>query len=730
MTRVRTLAVRWSGWLTLIAVVVVIAGLPGPWTPLGIIGTGVVSGSQLALAAIGLVLTFRGNRIINFAQVQVAAFGGVLFLVLVKFQTFLVIGHHFFAGVIPDEVSAGWAWDVNYGLAILAGLGFAAGFSWLIYFVLLKRLDAAPRLVASVATLFVAELIAGGQQKVLNLFKKKQISLGLIRVLQRSVLPPFHVHFTIGPASFDAVDVLSVCVTAVAVVALTVFLRRSRTGVALRATAESPQRALTLGVPIGKVTGRLWLLVGLLAGTTGVIGAMATTATSLLPSNSAPDPFALSTLALVLAVCVLARFTSLPLTACGAVVFGVLVDAVAWWNGSAAVLPGFLFVIILLTLLVQTSSSSRAVTLAASAWRSVREIRPTPAELRSVPSVRFWRRAGIVAGAGVVLLAPWLLTVGQTSLASVMVITAIIGESLLVLTGWAGQISLGQFGLAALGGYLVGVTHLPFLVALLLAGLAGAAGAVLIGLPALRLRGLHLAVTTLAFAYAVDQIVLAPNELGRYVRQSITRPDLLGLSLNDGRTFYYFAVVVLLLAVVALVGIRRSRVGRTLLAIRDNEVAAQLFGIPFVRAQLGAFAISGFIAAIGGALLAYNQYAVNATSFAPSQSLLLFLAVLIGGLGSVSSPLIGVLLFGLLQIFGVATVDQELTIGIIGLIAVRLAPGGLGMILFNGRDAVLRRVARRYRISVPSLLADVAGADWEHPVSPIRPKSRSGGGTV
>jgi branched-chain amino acid transport system permease protein len=439
------------------------------------------------------------------------------------------------------------------------------------------------------------------------------------------------------------------------------------------------------------------------------------------------DAFATDTLIYVLAVCVLARFVSLPLAAAGGVVVGVMQEAVLWSSKSTYVVSGFIFVLVLLVLLAQTGRISRAETTAAGAWRATRETRPTPRELRGVPAVRSWRRGLIATGLVVSLGLPWILSVGQTNLATVVLITGIFGSSVLVLTGWAGQISLGQLGIAAVGAYVVGATHLPFLVALLVGGLLGAATSVVLGVPALRLRGLHMAVSTLAFAFAVAQILLNPNELGRHLRPVVKRPALLGLSFEDGRTFYYACLVLLALTVVGLVGIRRSRVGRTLLAMRDNETAAQLFGVPFVRAQLGAFALSGFVCAVGGAMFAYSQHGVSATSFGPAQSLMLFLCVIIGGLGSVSAPLLGVGLYGALRVFDAPLSTQYLVVGLVGFGILRFLPGGLGMLVFRGRDAFLRRVAYRYRIVVPSRFTD---AGWANQIAPIRPKVRPGGGTV
>lgn len=714
-----------SGLLTLAAILLAVQFLP-THAPIGIYGTGLVNGCILALNAVGLVLTYRGNRIINFGQVQIGTCGGVLFALFVKYQTFLSLGHSACGACFPKSARGGWALDVNYVISVMAGVGFSALISWLVYVGIVKRLEAAPRIVASVGTLFVAVVVAGiaGEISTHTHTPKKPVPP---EVLFRSLVPPFHFQLVVGPAHFGPTDLVTVVASVIAVTSVMLLLYRSRTGVALRASAESPQRALTVGIAVGRVTGRLWWIIGAFAGIGGVLTAMYAGNTIIFGGG---DPFSTDVLVFVLVVCVLARFVSLPLAAAGGLAVGVMQAAVLWSEKSTYVVAGVVFGLVLVVLLAQTSQRSRAEIVAASAWNATRETRPTPRELKPIPSVRTSRRALVITGAFVALGAPWILNVGQTNLAAVMLISGIFGVSVLVLTGWAGQISLGQIGIGAIGAYVVGASHLPFFVALTVGGLLGALASVALGVPALRLRGLHFAVTSLAFAYAVAEILVNPSALGKHLRSIVTRPDLLGISLEDGRTFYYFCLIVLALTVLGLLGIRRSRVGRTLLAIRDNETAAQLFGVPFVRAQLGAFALAGFVSAVGGAMFAYSQHGVSATSFGPDQSMLLFLCVVIGGLGSIPAPLLGVALFGGLQIGGVNLPAEYLVIGIVGFAIVRFMPGGIGMLVFRGRDAFLRRVAYRHRIVVPSLFTDAGAAGWENQVAPIRPKVRPGGGTV
>jgi branched-chain amino acid transport system permease protein len=331
-----------------------------------------------------------------------------------------------------------------------------------------------------------------------------------------------------------------------------------------------------------------------------------------------------------------------------------------------------------------------------------------------------------VAVAVVCLGYPWVMSPAQTDLGAVVLIYGVIGLSLLVLTGWAGQVSLGQFAFAAIGGYTAAVWHLPFPIALVAGGLAGAMVALFVGFPALKLQGVHLAISTLAFALATSSVLLNRRYLGRHLPSGLKRPVIVGMDLDDGRVFYYVCLCVLALVTVGIVGLRRSRTARALIAARDNDLAAQAFGINLVRARLTAFVISGFVAALAGALFAFHLHGVQEGGFGTDQSLTMFLMTVIGGLGSIAGPLVGALYLGVITIFGASPLFAVLATSVGGLLLVLLVPGGLAKVFFDLRDAALRRVASRYDIVVASLTSDRLGAGGTGP-APLAPKVRSGG---
>ena len=299
---------------------------------------------------------------------------------------------------------------------------------------------------------------------------------------------------------------------------------------------------------------------------------------------------------------------------------------------------------------------------------------------------------------------PFVLNVGNNYLFSQVCIYAVIALSLTVLTGWAGQVSLGQFGLVAVGALVA--AHLgasfPLPLLLLFAGAVTAVVAVIIGLPALRMPGLFLAVTTLGFAIFMQEAVLATpcwtvpginktlcTGLPNPASTLIGRPTLFGLSLHSQRSFAWFSLGVLVLSILAVRVWRDQGVARRLVAVRDNELGAGAMGIPVLRTKLLAFGLSGFMAGYAGACLAFATQRFSTQTFDPTISFIVISMVVIGGLGSIPGAVLGALyLEGLPALFGANATIQFLTSGL-GLIAFILyLPGGLGELLNRFGDAV------------------------------------------
>ncbi len=310
----------------------------------------------------------------------------------------------------------------------------------------------------------------------------------------------------------------------------------------------------------------------------------------------------------------------------------------------------------------------------------------------------------------VAALLPLVVSTGRSFLISQICIYAMIALSLTVLTGWAGQVSLGQFGLVACGALMA--THLgtsvPLVLLLPFAGAVTAVIAVLVGLPALRVRGLYLAVSTLAFSLWLMESVLStpcwnlpllgkrlctglPNPQSTLV----ARPTFLGIGLDSERAFAWFSLAILV-ATVGMVMVWRDRgVARRLVAVRDNETGAAALGLPLARTKLLAFALSGFIAGYAGVCLAFATERISTTTFDPTLSILVVSMVVIGGMDSVAGAVLGALyLVGLPALVGTTPTIQFLTSGL-GLLAFILyLPGGLAQLLHRFGDLVADGVVR------------------------------------
>jgi branched-chain amino acid transport system permease protein len=252
---------------------------------------------------------------------------------------------------------------------------------------------------------------------------------------------------------------------------------------------------------------------------------------------------------------------------------------------------------------------------------------------------------------------------------------------------------------------------------------------VLVGLPALRVQGLYLAVTTLAFAGTVAGFVLNPsyflgnallpksgNRIERFsLWQRIDMSTATDVSwfgpdfvLEADAKYYYLCLVFLGLALAAAKAYRRNRAGRILIAIRDNQRAAPAYAINLARNRLAAFAMSGAFASGAGVLLSYHLGAIDASTYGIGNSIFIFTATVIGGLTSLPGAVLGTLLIGGVQTYGETYLEGvSLLVTGPGLVLVLLfLPGGLAEGLYQLRDTFLRWVAKRHDLLVPSLVAD------------------------
>jgi branched-chain amino acid transport system permease protein len=391
-----------------------------------------------------------------------------------------------------------------------------------------------------------------------------------------------------------------------------------------------------------------------------------------------------------------------------AVALGVLELGVAFNASSTVVLDPILAGVVAVGLLLRGASARRGTRVSdadATSWRSADEVRPIPAALARLTPVRVVRNGGIALLVAVGIALPYLLPVDKSLKSSAVLIYALLGLSMVVLTGWAGQVSLGQVGLFAIGA-AVGAKattdwNLDLLLALPIAGVVGAVAAVVVGAPALRLRGLELAVVTLAAAIAITSWLLNPRFFDWVPSARIERPPLLGrFDITSATAIHHLSLALLLGGLACLRGIRNSRTGRALLAARDNERGAQAYGLSPLRLRLSAFALSGALAGVAGAMFAHHQQAFGSQPFNPGQNFAVFTMVVLGGVGSPMGAVLGAVWLQGIRWF-LPGEWQLLASGAGVLFILLVVPSGLGGLVLRLRDAWLTRLAAARGMDVP-----------------------------
>ena len=642
---------------------------------LGAWSLGLVTGLLTALLALGLALVYRANRILNFAQSDL--------------------------GTVPTTLAVGLIaiTGLPYLVGVAAGLASALVLGAVVELAIVRRFARAPRLLLTVATIGLSQLLIVCGVLLPRLWNKDIFA-------DQRIPDPFRASIEIGSQTFGGSEIVAVMVSPLLLVALAIFLRGTDIGVAVRASAESADRAALLGIPVRRLQTLVWAVAAALS----FVGVFLHASIFGVGGAAALSP---QVLVFALGALVLGRLEHLPAITASAVALRILGQGVDANNPSS---PGRAYVVlaavVLAALVVRRRGTRRRDTNGSGSWSAAAEVRPVPAELRNLGVVRLARVVVPVVAVLVAAALPLFLGPGDELKASTVAAFALITLSVVVLTGWAGQVSLGQMSFVAVGAAVGAVAthtwHLDLSLALIVAGLAGAVVAVIVGLPALRLPGLYLAVTTLAFALASSNFLLNRKEQSWIPRDRLDRPALFRtFDLTSQAAMYEFVLAVVVLGFLAVAGIRRSRTGRVLIAVRDNERGAAAYSVPVVRAKLTGFALSGFLAAVAGCLLVHVNQAYSEQPFVAAQSLGVFTAAVVGGLGSLAGAALGALYLN----GGTWFLPERwrLLPSAVGVLAVLLVlPGGLGNLAYRLRDSLLRRLALRRGIVVASLMADVA----------------------
>ncbi|HEX4176743.1 MAG TPA: ATP-binding cassette domain-containing protein [Acidimicrobiales bacterium] len=661
--------------LSVAAVLILLFAVPAVWphgAPRGQILLGAEIGAVNGLLALGLVLTYRASRVINFAY---GAMGALSATVAAE----LYLGHHL-----------NWFLCIFIALSVgvVLGLWVDATIRW--------RFFNAPRLIVMVVTIGLAQLFGGIQLLVPGWLGGPSIIGGFSTPLTSHSVRIF-------PDLFNGNDLLIVIVVPVVLVALGWFLLRTDAGIAVRSVADNSDRARLLGIPVRRLSTLVWVIAGLIAALTSTLSAPSAGIT--ISAGAGP-----ALILPALAAAIIASMESLPVAFLAGVGLGITTGLFEFNmpRYGSAVGDVVNLVAILVGLLFFQRKRSRADD-ADETFSATGILKPIPGVLRKLPEVMAGRIAVLAVVAVVVVVIPLVSGPGTTFEYTGALIYGIIAISLVVLTGWSGNVSLGQFAFAGVGGVLAGdlimKANVDLFFALAAAGAAGAVLAVIVGIPALRIRGAYLAVVTLALGVAMDTFFLNPTFYPNVIPQQFTRLDLFQrFDLANNKAYYFFCLGFLVLTILFIQGLRRARPGRTLMATRDNQKAAAAMSVAPVRTKLSSFVLAGVIAGVAGGLYAVLLGAVGFNTFDPSYGLVVFSMAVIGGLGSISGVLMGV---GLIEVLSYSFPKYQLVFtGVFLLNVLLFLPGGLGEGVQQIRDRLLRRVALRRNILVPSLVAD------------------------
>ena len=582
---------------------------------------GVVAGSLYGLAGVGLVLTFRTSGVFNFAHGAIAAAAAFFFYTL--------------------HVEHGVAWPVAAIVAVVL-FGVVVGS---VLELVTRPLANAPDAVGIIGT--VGLLL--GVQGILYLI------YGNSARTMPSFLPESG--FTLSGVHISWGQVISIAIAFFGTAILYMFLQRARLGVAMRAVVDNPRLVDLSGDPPDRIRRVGWMLGAAVAAIAGIL---------LAPLLSLDVNLLTLLVVQAFGACAVGAFSSLPLTFVGGIGVGVaasLATKVFTTQPLTGLPPSVPFIVLVAVLLLVPTSRLPG------ARGGRRNLIAAAPRARSVGTTV----TGAVVAVGLILV-PFVvgtkLPVWTTGLAYVVVFS-----SLALLTWGSGQISLCHAAFLAVG--TTTMAHLveagvPWLPALLLAGLAVVPVGVLVAIPAIRLSGLYLALATLGFGIFMQNVIY-PSALMFSVDLSVEmpRPRLGPFDGNDGRTLYFVMLVIVTLCVVAMLAIRRGRFGRVLGALAESPTMLSTHGLNTSVARMLVVCLSAFFAGIGGALAVTQTGAASGATFGPIQSLF-YLAVLgICGTRRLQSPALAALLFsvvpGYVTEFGANR--QMLAFGIVALLA-------------------------------------------------------------
>ena len=620
-------------------------------------------------------MTYRSSGVVNFATSAIALYTSYAFAFLRQGELLLLVPG------LPAKVDIGWEFPL--ALALVTALAMAAALGLLLYVLVFRPLRQAPAVAKAVASVGVLVVLTG----------LVALRLGTRPVSVDDVLPSeawviFGVRITSDRVWFALVVIL------VAVLLWALF-RFTPFGLATRAAAETERGAHLSGLSPDRLAALNWMLSAAVAGTAGILIA------PIVPL--VPVAYTLFIIP-ALAAATLGRFQYLMPAVIGGLAIGMLQSEMQFlvathdWLPSSGTPDLIPLALILLVLVVRAQPlPSRGAVIArtlGSAPRPTQRVHPLTV-------------AGLVA----VVVALFLLDGSWRTALIMSFVFAMLSLSYVVVTGFAGQVSLAQLTLAGSAGFLLGpITtswNVPFPIAPLLAALGAAVIGVVIGLPALRVRGLPVAVVTLALAVVLETMWFRNSDYVGSAGTVIEDPSLLGLDLGAGsgaafpRVEFGLMVLIVLVAVTGGVSyLRTSRLGSEMLAVRANERAAAAAGVSVVRVKVMAFAIGSFIAGLGGAMYVYRLGSVTFDSFTALLGLGLLATVYITGITSVAGGVLAGFaadggLFGKILDSWIGSADYfQIIVGVGLILTVIFYPEGWVGVMVDQWKALTRRQSR------------------------------------
>jgi ABC-type branched-subunit amino acid transport system ATPase component/branched-subunit amino acid ABC-type transport system permease component len=582
---------------------------------------GLANGAVFASLALALVVTFRSSGVINFATGAIALVTAYMYAFLRNGELLLLVPG------LPKSIHLGG--PLAFAPAAATSIAAAAVLGLALYGLIFRPLRAAPAVAKAVASVGVMVVLTG----------VIQLRMGTTPVHVDRIFPTTVYRFGSVQVSADrfwfAVTVLGVALI------LGAMYRFTRFGLHTRAAAETEKGAYVSGISPDRVAAVNWMIS---AGLAGLAGILIAPITPLVPYSY--------TLFIVpaLAAAIVGGFQRLGAAVAAGLAIGMIQSEMVFLRTQHTWLPasGLAELVPLVLILVVLVARAKPLPSRGGLLQDPLGSAPRPRRT-ALPAVCF---TGLGLVAVLVLQGSW-----REALVTSFIF-GIISLSLVVVTGYAGQVSLAQLTLAGVGGFLVASLSsawgVPFPLAPLLAALGATVIGVVVGLPALRIRGLPVAVVTLSLAVALQALWFRNNDFVGSGGKDVRSPSLLGLDLGPGSGAAYprpaFCIMVLAVFVavaVAVARLRMSRLGGAMLAVRANERSAAAAGIDVVRTKLAAFAIGAFIAGLGGSLLGYKLGNVTWDSFDVLLGLGLFATVYVAGITSVSGGVLaGLIGFG------------------------------------------------------------------------------------